>query len=882
MVGALGLLSSVVWWQLPALLNWSVTQSLQQYGLTKVTLQISEVGVSQASIRRLDVTYPDGDTTLRIELNQLRLDYTLSQLITGHAENLSVDSIVLTLDQQTSEQAGPSPTLPTIEHLITAYKAADTSNFPLNTVRLPTISISHNLASESKNEFDTIELQAELIKLEKQLNAELLFANQQKINWTNDQDNGWNVQFFDTPVQDGVSQQPEPSQQPVPFQQPEPFQHADLSQPVFEGSLNQVGQSLVFSADIKPSLSRRWLASIEQMKSSIELSDITLTGTIKSNNSAPGLAVLSTIEIQNLGNQDWNIQTLNAQFDVQIKQASATFDQSQESWQVNVQSNNTLSLMGISLVDWQADNLTLSVSSDANFTQEVSTISSPEFLLSIGKLQQADELELSDISFSGAVSAHIDAEQWQIDVAESWQLASQYSRMDETELPQGWAVSSTQPLHLKGDFQAAAQAALEETLLEISTPIVQDKTLEQRIQPLILSLQIEQARFNQGTLYARGLLAISQLTIDDIATDHKQKNAWRLDNVSQSFEFSNDLLISRGSMQNTERNLHIETTSKHDFKGRQGHSEFRFKTLKFSEPGRLNQLIFPIVPPVNLVVGEVDLSGHARWYDKEGQWQTTAHIDAQLENLGGAYEQAYFSGTSGQLSLQVYPEILSKTPHRLTVAQLDAGVENKDIVLEFTLRPSTFGDLPIVDILQAKTQLLQGSVSLKHTAYDLNQPQQSLQVVLENIDLNELVTLQQLDDVQATGLVSGLLPITIRNGQVSIDDGQLQAIAPGGVLKYQADTDALLSNKYAETVVLALRNFHYDVLRADTQYKPDGTLLLKLQLQGNNPDFEQGRQVKLNINLEQNVLKLLESLRLYDGVSDRLDKRVRDLYQQTK
>lgn len=859
MLGALVLLSGIVWWQLPALLNWSVTQSLQQYGLTKVTLQISEVGVSQASIDRLDVTYPDGDTTLRIELNQLSLDYSLSQLITGQAENLSVNSIVLTLDQQTSEQAGQSPTLPTIEHLIAAYKAADTRNFPLNIVRLPSISISHNLASESKTEFDTIGLQAELSKHENQLNTELLFANQQKINWTNDQDNGWNVQFFDAPVQGGVSQQP-----------------------AFKGLLNQVGESLVFSAEIKPSLSQRWLASTEKAESSVELSDIALTGTISGNNPATGLAVLSTIEIQSLGTQDWNIQTLNARFEVQIKQASATFDQSQESWQVNVQSNNTLSLTGASFADWQADNLTLSVSSDANFTQDVSQISSPEFLLTVGKLQQANELELSDTSFSGAFSGHIDPEQWQIDVAESWQLASQYSRMDETELPQGWAMTSTQPLHLKGDFQAAAQAALESTLLEITIPVVQDKTLEQRIQPLKLSLQIEQARFNQGSLYAAGLLTTPRLTIDDIATDNKQENAWRLDNVNQSFEFSNNLLISRGSVQSTERNLHIETTGKHNFKSRQGSSEFRFKTLKFNDPGRLSQLIFPFVSPVNLVVGEIDLSGQARWYDKKGQWQTTVDIDAQLENLGGAYEQAYFSGTNGQLSLQVYPEIFSKTPQRLTVAQLDAGVENKDMVLEFKLRPSTFGDLPIVDILQAQTQLLQGSVSLKQTAYDLNQPQQSLQVVLENIDLNELVTLQQLDDVQATGLINGLLPITINNGQISIDDGRLQAIAPGGVLKYQADTDALLSNKYAETVVLALRNFHYDVLRADTQYKPEGTLLLKLQLQGNNPDFELGRQVKLNINLEQNVLKLLESLRLYDGVSDRLDKRVRDLYQQTK
>jgi len=866
LVGTLAALSGVVWWQLPALLNWGVTQSLQQYGLTNVTLQINEVGVSRVSIDRFDVTYPDADTTLRIELEQVTLDYTLSQLFAANVDSLSIDSVAITLDKKASEQVSTTSTLPTLEQLLAAYNAVDTRKLPINMVQLPSISISHNLASDSAGTFDTIEFRAELSKQAAQLNAEVWFANKQKIEWLSDRDMGWNLQFFNTPVQAQLSRQES-------FEEP---------QPVFNGSLNQIDQSLVFSADIKRELLQRWLPSTLQAENAVELSDVAFRTIIKSNSPKPGLAVLTTITAPSLGYQDWNLQSINSQFDIYISQASATFDPSHTSLKVNAKSSNTVSFEHARFADWQADNLTLSLSSDVSLTENVSKLNSSELSLAFSQLRQAGELELSDVSFVGAVSALIENEKWQLKVDDAWQLSSQYSRLDETELPQGWRISSTTPLRFDGDFREVPKASLEKTVLEIAVPVAQDKALEQRVYPHNASLKLEQARFNQGKLVATGLLAIPHLTIDDTATDVKQESGWRLDNVTQYFELNDDLLTSRGSVQSIERDLHIDTTSEHDFKQRQGGSTFHFKAIEFSDPQRLKQLMSPTAPPLNLVTGEVDLSGQARWRDKADQWQLTLGIDAQLKNLGGAYEDVYFSGGNGHMSLQVYPEIRSKQTQRLTVAQLDAGIENKDMVVEFMLRPSRFGDLPLLDIQKAQTQLLKGKVSLKPTQYDLNRSQQAVQVVLENIDLNELVTLQKLDDVQATGLVNGLLPIVISNGEISIDDGQLKALAPGGVLQYQADAGALESNQYAETVVLALRDFHYDVLRADTQYKPDGTLLLELQLQGNNPSFEQGRQINLNVNLEQNVLKLLESLRLYDGISDKLDKRVRDFYQQTK
>lgn len=882
MVGLLG----VLWWQLPAALSWGLTQFLQQQGLTNITVKIRDVRASEIFIKQLDVSYDEPGTELRMQLEHIRLEYSLSELINGQAHSLFISSVALKLDHQPNPQLSTSPTLPNIEQLLAAFKAVDPAAFPVNTVHLPDISFSHNLASDTAPRFDVIKLQADLSKSENKLTTKLVFANNQALHWTSDAKRGWNVHFFDAPDQQ---------------------QEAQARDTVFNAGLKQVNQSLVFSAGVKPSLAKHMPLFNTLADNSIGLAQVTVSGTIKAAESVPGLAISSSVQVSDLAYQNASIQTLDGQFDLQVAQAS--LERHQTPWKLGIKFNNSVSLINASFVDWQADKITLSASGDLNLTEGVSKITSSDVLVSIGKLQLAKELKLNETAFSGAASLTMNAKQWQLELANAWQLTSQYARMGETELPQGLSVHSSEPTHVIGAFDMASQTnaqlgsaadsvLFDKTSLTIKLPVAQSINALQSVRGVDATLQINQARLDQGQLSASGSLVIPELTMVDNSTvapttsstntnqtptKNFDSNGFSLSlaNFKQSFEFANDVLTSRGSVDSIERNLHITSSGKHDLKKEQGEADFHFKTIEFNDTQRLNQLTSPLIVPVNIVTGTAKLSGKTRWARKRDEWHATVNVDTQLINLGGAYDETYFSGVNAKSSLQVYPDILSKKPQHLNIAFVDTGVVSTDLAVEFTLRPSTLGDLPVVNLLHAKTQLLQGTMSLEPGTYDLNRAQQKLQVAMENINLSELVRLQQLDDIQATGLVTGQLPIVVNNGEVSIDNGQLQAIAPGGILRYQADADALKANKYAETVVKALSNFNYEALRADTHYDPNGTLLLKLQLQGHNPDFEQGRQVNLNINLEQNVLKLFESVRLIDGVSDALDKRVNDFYQRT-
>ena len=73
-------------------------------------------------------------------------------------------------------------------------------------------------------------------------------------------------------------------------------------------------------------------------------------------------------------------------------------------------------------------------------------------------------------------------------------------------------------------------------------------------------------------------------------------------------------------------------------------------------------------------------------------------------------------------------------------------------------------------------------------------------------------------------------------------------------------------------VLDTLSNFHYDSLSSEVNYSSDTVLKLNTALKGRNPDYENGRSINFNLNIEEDIAALLESLRLKQDVSRRVDK----------
>ena len=72
-----------------------------------------------------------------------------------------------------------------------------------------------------------------------------------------------------------------------------------------------------------------------------------------------------------------------------------------------------------------------------------------------------------------------------------------------------------------------------------------------------------------------------------------------------------------------------------------------------------------------------------------------------------------------------------------------------------------------------------------------------------------------------------------------------------------------------------LEDFRYKTLSSEVELDPEGNLLLGLSLEGSNPAHYDGRTIRFNINLEQNLDPLLQSLRLSDSLVEKVEKGLR-------
>lgn len=245
------------------------------------------------------------------------------------------------------------------------------------------------------------------------------------------------------------------------------------------------------------------------------------------------------------------------------------------------------------------------------------------------------------------------------------------------------------------------------------------------------------------------------------------------------------------------------------------------------------------------------------------------HTEGVLR-FAGAYEGTKIAGLSTHFKCQSREGVLSlPEPVQIRIDSLKSGIEVTDITL--TVQP-VWGlgrVLEWVALHDMHASLLGGHISSAGLQYVPQQPQQELQVRVEHLDIQQLLQLEQQQSLEGTGHLDGVLPIILTPRGLQVQDGKLAARAPGGILRYrlaqEASAPAALSEAQLALVVQALTNLHYNLLELGVLYTEDGTLKLTARIEGKNPDWQQGRPIHLNLNLQENVPALLQSLQLLQG-----------------
>jgi hypothetical protein len=277
--------------------------------------------------------------------------------------------------------------------------------------------------------------------------------------------------------------------------------------------------------------------------------------------------------------------------------------------------------------------------------------------------------------------------------------------------------------------------------------------------------------------------------------------------------------------------------------------------------------------------GRVEAALSARFPSRGFQVQG----DIDFNNLGGLYARTAWVGLEGRVNVNLDDDHVDVRTSELVLDSLNPGIALRDVrVAGFYRSPRDQVANGTLALDRASSELLGGKVQVTPGEWQLADMPLRVPLELSGIELAKLMQVYPAEGLAGSGLLQGTVPIRIGPDGVSIDSGQVQAVAPGGMLKLPADRlkGVAQGNQAMALVVRAMENFHYSVLNSTIDYAQDGTLMLGLRLEGSSPDVRDGHPIVLNINLEEDIPALLTSLQLSGRVNEAVTEKVRNLIKK--
>ncbi len=208
---------------------------------------------------------------------------------------------------------------------------------------------------------------------------------------------------------------------------------------------------------------------------------------------------------------------------------------------------------------------------------------------------------------------------------------------------------------------------------------------------------------------------------------------------------------------------------------------------------------------------------------------------------------------------------------RLRLASAAVGVPVRDVLCDFDTQ-----DLKVWQFTDCRASLLGGEVNLPQGDFNLATGSGYMPLAVTGLQLSAVLGLMQDPALDGTGILDGSLPLRLQAMNPLIEQGWLAVRPPGGVLAYVASANILagIDQPAMRLTLRAVRDLRYQRLESRVDYTEDGTLTLAVNLLGSNPEIEGGRPIQLNLNVTQNLLTLLQSLRLSENIERELQRRM--------
>src|SRR5690606_38136553 len=229
----------------------------------------------------------------------------------------------------------------------------------------------------------------------------------------------------------------------------------------------------------------------------------------------------------------------------------------------------------------------------------------------------------------------------------------------------------------------------------------------------------------------------------------------------------------------------LEVEANHALSSGAGSGRMQIPTLRLDELfTNLGQLFVDFPYPADLIAGSAGGSSELEWQlGEETRVNGTLRLD--LENLSGYYQEIALvdldAAVAGRLSEEGF---VTEGMQAVSIASVDPGMPINDIAFHYQL--DTTGNLHTVSGLEAR--MFNGRIAASDIRFDIASVSTDFELQLQAIDLTQILSLAAYEGVNATGLFSGSIPITLDHGARSVADGSITVQPPRGSIRYNAPT----------------------------------------------------------------------------------------------
>ena len=336
-----------------------------------------------------------------------------------------------------------------------------------------------------------------------------------------------------------------------------------------------------------------------------------------------------------------------------------------------------------------------------------------------------------------------------------------------------------------------------------------------------------------------------------------------------------------------EHPVHIDGQVQFNRLTNEGSATMRLKPIQFTpETLVLSQLIQPwTFPDLDVTHGTVSGSGNITFNISTDKIDSPFNIKrlhgiVDLEEIGGFLKPTIMEGLTTRIEILGEEEKLRIPATPLHIKNIQSVVGLTDTALLFSTKPFHPSSLPTLSITKLGTHLLGGMVSLSDSVIDPSAADHEVTLNVHGLDLNEILGLEQQETLKGTGKLDGILPLSIAGKDVTVKQGAIQGRAPGGTLQFTVDEETASawseSQPQLDLIVKSLENYHYSKLEVGVDYAKNGILKLATTLEGKNPDFRNGVPIHFNLNIEENIPALIQSLSLVQGLEENIENMMEE------